>query len=196
MKRNNDDCDYYEKWWMPSYGDLFRAFVLGLLFGLLLIGAQSLFAAEIHADYIEGEKSAELITPEVRSAASLLMGNATVASQFLHAMQLNMTKYDMDMRTDSGRRAWHGRMIREVVDTNALTKVQVYSNDVTGAIWKYRMPFKPVGVKVYPSQRVAHTNGVPSRLAEARIRRAAEVNNGPVTTNITIEANAPAGGGK
>lgn len=148
--------------------------------------------ADITADYVEGEKSAELVTPEVRAAASAMMGPDNAAA-FLHAMQLNMVKYDMDMMSQTGRRNWHGRLIGEEIHTNELVKVEVYSNEVSGAVWRYKLPFRPVQVKPSVRKTSYTTNGIPQRLAAARARRAAEIDGDPVVTNMETVVNAPVG---
>lgn len=155
------------------------------------IVSQSTTTLHVQADYVEGEKSAELITPEVQAAVAAMMGQQN-AQAFLHAMKLNMVKYDMDMGSQSGRRAWHGRLVREEIHTNELVKVEVYSNEVSGSVWRYRLPFKPVKVKPTDRKVSYTTNGIPARLAAARSRRAAELNGGVVVTNIETTANAPA----
>lgn len=141
-----------------------------------------------NADYVAGEQSTVLITPELRYAAAQLFGS-DAAQQILHAVELNMTKYDRDMRTDSGRRAWHGKLHREVVSTNDLCKISIYSNEVTGAVWKYRQPFTRVEVSRFNSTlpRPVMTNGVPEALAKARARREAER---VAVSNITVNVEA------
>ena len=114
------------------------------------------------------------------------------AKAFLHAMKLNMVKYDMDMRSPAGRRNWHGRLVSEEIYTNELVKVEVYSNEVSGAVWRYRLPFKPVELKKTSRKVTYSTNGIPARLAAARAKRAAEINGGTVVTNVETTANAPA----
>lgn len=148
--------------------------------------------ADIPADYVEGEKSADLITPEVQAAASAMMGPAN-AQAFLHAMRLNMVKYDMDMQKQQGRRDWHGRLVSEEIYTNELAKVEVYSNEVSGAVWRYRTSFKPAPmVKTVKGKTTFTTNGLPARLAAILTKRAAEIDAGTVVTNVETTANAPA----
>lgn len=167
------------------------AATLAVLYLVLFCALSRLGAAEIQADYVAGEKSAELITPEVQAAAAAMMGPAN-AQAFLHAMRLNMVKYDMDMQKLQGRRDWHGKLVSEEIHTNELVKVEVYSNEVSGAVWRYRLPFKPVELKKSSRTVTYSTNGIPARLAAARARRAAQLNGGVVVTNIETTANAPA----
>lgn len=160
---------------------------------LAAVMAVGMAMGDIPADYVEGERSADLITPEVQAAASAMMGQEN-ARAFLHAMRLNMLKYDADMQTKTGRSAWHGRLIREEVSTDEMAKVEVYSNTVDGTVWRYKSPFKPKPM-VKPSHRKTTytTNGVPARLAAARARRAAELDAGTVTITVETTANAPEG---
>lgn len=153
-------------------------------------GTQTMTALHAKADYVEGERSDTMITPQIREAAAFMMGGAD-SEGFLHAIQLTMSKYDMDMRSQDGRRKWHGRFIGEEIHTNDLVKVEIYSNEVTGAVWRYRLPFKPVQVKPTSRTVTFTTNGVPARLAAARARRAAQLNGGVIITNIETTANAP-----
>ena len=167
------------------------ALTLAVLTIVLVCALSRIGAAEVPADYVEGEKSAELITPEVQAAATAMMGQSN-AQAFLHALKLNMVKYDMDMRSQTGRRNWHGKLVSEEIHTNELVKVEVYSNEVSGAVWRYRLPFKPVELKKTSRKVTYSTNGIPARLAAARAIRAAELNGGIVTTNIVTVGNGAA----
>lgn len=157
-----------------------------------ILAATVAIADEIAADYVEGEKSAALVTPEIQGAAAAMLG-PDVAAQLLHAMQLQMSKYDTDMKSQSGRRAWHGKLICEEIHTNELCAVEVYSNEVDGAVWRYRLPFKPKESVASANARLPRppmTNGVPAKLAAARQRRYEERT---TTSNVTvnIKANLP-----
>lgn len=131
--------------------------------------------AEVAADYVQGEKSAELISADVGTAAAQMLG-AGMAEKLLHAVRLQMVKYDRDMKSKSGRSAWHGRLVMSEVYTNELCVVEVYSNEVDGAVWRYRRPFLPVEIKSLNAKlpRPVMTNGIPAKLAAARLRRQAE----------------------
>lgn len=155
---------------------------------LIVASAFRLISGEtIRADYTEGESSSDLITPEIYSVAEQMLGHDS-ATQLMHAIKLNMAKYDIDMRSGAGRAAWHGKMIREEFYTNELAKVTVYSNALNGAVWRYRESFKPVdpmvSVKMYNSSlpKPAMTNGIPVALARARERRVREK---MIVSNVT-----------
>ena len=164
-----------------------RLFIVAVMGVCMVLG-------DIPADYVEGERSADMITPEVHAAAAAMMGPDN-ARAFLHAMRLNMLKYDADMQTQKGRSAWHGSFLREEVSTNEMVKVEVYSNTVDGTIWRYKTPFKPKPmVKPLSSaqRKITYaTNGMPARLAATIAKRAAELNAGTVTITAEITANAP-----
>lgn len=141
--------------------------------------------AEIECDYEDGEQSTVLMTPEVTGAASAMFGRD--AEALLHAIKLQMDKYDRDVKTDAGRRSWHGKLIREEIYTNELCKVQVYSNELSGAVWRYKTAFRPREAATKPKTTLT-TTGIPKGLAEARARRNAERTNDVQT--VTIEINA------
>lgn len=145
--------------------------------------------ADISADYVEGEKSTELISPEVAGAAAQMLGG-DMADKLLHAIRLQMVKYDRDMKSSSGRAAWHGRLVRSEIYTNDLCKVEVYSNEVDGVVWRYRTAFKPVSVQANNARlaKPVMTNGVPAKLAAARLRRRAEINQGVTNVTVTVTA--------
>lgn len=150
-----------------------------------MLAATVAIADEISADYVEGEKSAALVTPEIQGAAAAMLG-PEAARQLLHAMQLQMSKYDADMKTQSGRRAWHGKLLYSEIHTNELCAVEVYSNEVDGAVWRYRLPFKPKA-SVTHAKTPPMTNGIPVKLAQARMRRYQEQN---TKSNVTVNVEA------
>ena len=141
--------------------------------------------AEIECDYEDGEKSTVLMTPEVIGAASAMFGED--AEALLNAIRLQMDKYDRDVKTDAGRRSWHGKLIKEEIYTNELCKVQVYSNDLSGAVWRYKTAFRPREASK-PKPATLTTAGIPKGLAAVRARRNAERTNDVQT--VTIEINA------
>lgn len=144
---------------------------------------------EIAADYHEGETSAVLLTPDMQAAADAMLG--AQADAMLHALKLQMAKYDRDMRTPTGRKEWHGKLVKEEIYTNELVKVEVYSNELDGAVWRYKLPFKvprPRARALAATTPVMTTNGVPARLAAARAKRAAELAAGTQTVTVTVSA--------
>lgn len=155
--------------------------ILTIICGIAAIAA----IGEIECDYEDGEKSTVLMTPEVIGAASAMFGED--AEALLNAIRLQMDKYDRDVKTDAGRRSWHGKLIKEEIYTNELCKVQVYSNDLSGAVWRYKTAFRPREASK-PKPATLTTAGIPAGLAAVRARRNAERTNDVQT--VTIEINA------
>ena len=161
------------------------------LIAIVTLSACIVRAEDIQADYTAGEKSASLVSPEVTVAASAILGGGS--ADLMHALHLQMAKYDRDMQTPAGRQAWHGRLIAQEIYTNELCKVEVYSNEVDGAVWRYKMPFRPIVPQpIEYKAPVMSTNGVPARLAAARAKRAAEIAAGTQTVTVTVNANGVA----
>lgn len=163
---------------------------------VLTVVAAFTLLGDVQADYTDGENSSVLITPEICHAAEQMLG-PTNAAALIHAIKLNMAKYDIDMRSPDGRKAWHGKMIREEFHTDELAKVTVYSNTLDGTVWRYRESFKPVGpivsVKRYNSSlpKPVMTNGIPAALARARERRALEKVTVSNVTEVVTVGNTP-----
>ena len=104
------------------------------------------------------------------------------------ALGLLNRKYHREVERPDGRKAWHGKLMREVILTNELQKVEYYEDGTS-----FSFPFMPKTSAAAVSNRNARlttvmTNGVPRALAEARMRRAQE----KATTNIVTVVAGPA----
>ena len=114
--------------------------------------------------------------------------NSWTQADLVAALQLMNRKYHRDVETDAGRKAWHGKITSTVVDTNALVKVTTYEDGT-----EFRDPFKVITPAASAQARAAqisvHTNGLPARLAAARLRRATEK---AAVSNVTVIVNARA----
>ena len=107
--------------------------------------------------------------------------NTWTQADLIAALQLLNRKYHRDVQSADGRRAWHGKKVREIVDTNTLEKVTVYEDG---------MAFTDPATVTTPAQQVqaanqylpppVMTNGIPARLAAARLRQ----REAATTTNI------------
>jgi len=86
--------------------------------------------------------------------------------------------YDNDMNTSTGRIRWHGKVVRTVVNTNALTKVTFYEDGTA-----ITDEAKIVSKKVETPKTTMTTNGVPVRLAKARARMTADKS---AISNVTV----------
>ena len=96
--------------------------------------------------------------------------------------------YERDMASKDGRTRWHGAKVREVVDTNTLTKVSYYEDGTsfTDAA-KVVTPLdsaKAANAKLPPP---VMTNGIPARLANARLRQR---ENSTTTNEVTVTVKA------
>ena len=128
-------------------------------------------------------------TPNSALVTTLLADGSTnswTQADLVAALQLMNRKYHRDVETDAGRKAWHGKIVTTVVDTNALVKVTTYEDGT-----EFRDPFKVITPVASAQARAAqisvHTNGLPSRLAAARLRRATEK---AAVSNVTVIVNA------
>jgi len=163
---------------------MFFVALAGLATAFVLYGAD----VNTNADYVAGESSQVLLTAEISTIASQMLGGD--AESILHAVRLQMQKYDLDMAKSEGRKAWHGKLIHEIVDTNARVKIEVYSNELNGAVWRYSMPFKKKAMVTASKMKTSYsTNGIPSRLAAARAARAAQLDGAVQTTNVIHTVN-------
>jgi len=109
--------------------------------------------------------------------------NTWTQADLIAALQLINRKYHRDCESDAGRKAWHGKLVSQSVDTNTLTKTETYADGAS-----FTFPFK----QNTPEERVAAANaklkttmtkGVPTALAAARLRREEE----KATTNIVTK---------
>lgn len=115
--------------------------------------------------------------------------NTWTQADLIAALQLINRKYHRDCESPTGRNAWHGKIVSQIVDTNALTKTETYSDGAS-----FTFPFE----QKTPAQNVAAANaklrttmtkGVPTALAAARLRREKE----KATTNV-VTVTVTAGG--
>lgn len=99
--------------------------------------------------------------------------------------------YEHDMASKDGRARWHGAKLREVVDTNTLTKVTYYA-DGTAFTDEARIVTLLDSVKASNAKlpQPVMTNGIPARLANARLRQR---ENSTTTNEVTVTIKA--GGG-
>ena len=105
--------------------------------------------------------------------------NTWTQADLVAALGLLNRKYHRDCETASGRKAWHGKLKKEIVNTNDLTKTEIYEDGTSFSLpAKIITPSKAVAAA--NKNRLANTNGIPARLAQARVLRMQEQS----TTNI------------
>ncbi len=116
--------------------------------------------------------------------------NVWTQADLLAALQLINRKYHRDCATGEGRKAWHGRLMRETVATNdvgELVKTE-YHDDGQTFTFTSRVVTAAAAVSNANSRlSTTMTRGVPRELAKARMRRAQEKS---VVSNVTVSVEA------
>ena len=105
--------------------------------------------------------------------------NTWTQADLVEALGLLNRKYHRDCESPSGRKAWHGRLKKEIINTNDLTRTEVYEDGKTFTA-KWRIVTPAVAVSNANKRVMVSTNGIPAKLAAARLRRQQE----KATTNI------------
>lgn len=121
-------------------------------------------------------------------------------SAALHASETNETvnvdvlklleaKYQRDMKTSEGRKFWHGKLVSHIADPSNVVVITTHED---GKVFKDAAkvvhPIDSVNAANKRLKRTVDKKGVPKRLADARQRRADEVNMGPTNVTVTITA--------
>lgn len=105
--------------------------------------------------------------------------NTWTQADLVAALGLLNRKYHRDCENAQGRKAWHGKLKREIVNTNELTKTEIYE-DGTSFTYKHRIITPAQAVSNRNARIMLATNGVPERIAAARLKRMRE----KATTNV------------
>lgn len=113
--------------------------------------------------------------------------NVWTQADLIAALQLMNRKYHRDCETPSGRRAWHGAVVGQTVDTNALVKTETYAD---GTVFSFPFASRSVQASNAKLAMPVTTNGVPAKLAAARLRRQAESQG---VSNVTVTVTAGEG---
>lgn len=106
--------------------------------------------------------------------------NTWTQADLVQALGLLNRKYHRDCESPNGRKAWHGKISKEIINEDTETKTEVYE-DGTQFSYKFRVvtPIEKVQER-NENYKTVITNGIPASLAKARLRRQAE----KATTNI------------
>lgn len=112
--------------------------------------------------------------------------NTWTQEDLVKALGLLNRKYHRDCETAAGRKAWHGKLKREKIDEEAQIKIQTFE-DGTAFTNKWKIVTPSVAVSNANRKVLVNTNGIPARLAQARMRRAQE----KATTNIVTQVLTP-----
>ena len=140
----------------------------------LMFMAVALFATTTFADIGEMIESND---PNKVVFTTLLEDGSTntwTQADLVSALGLLNRKYHRDCEGAGGRKSWHGRLTKEIVDEDAETKTEVYE-DGTTFVYKFRKVTPQQAVKDYNNCLNVKTNGVPASLARARLARAKEM---------------------
>ena len=121
-------------------------------------------------------------------------------SFILHATKTNETanidvvklleaKYQRDMKTSEGRKFWHGKLVSHIADPSNVVVITTHEDGkVFKDAAKVIRPIDSVNATNKRLKRTVDKKGVPKKLADARQRRADEVNMGSTNVTVTITA--------
>ena len=105
--------------------------------------------------------------------------NTWTQADLVEALGLLNRKYHRDCESSSGRKAWHGKLKKEIINTNDQTRTEVYEDGKTFT-QKWKIVTPAMAVSNANKRVMISTNGIPAKLAAARLRRAQE----KATTNV------------
>lgn len=124
-------------------------------------------------------------TPAPATLEEAVSASGWTVQELVAALDMIEAKYNRDMKTKEGRKFWHGK-VQETVDTNTLTKVSVYEDGTV-----FRDPAKittpSASANAQLARLQAQTNGIPERLAAARLRQR---QNAETVSNVTVRITA------
>lgn len=148
----------------------------GNILKIVFIAATVAFGVLVsRADDVLGEDEVVFVTQYADGTT-----NTWTKADLVAALGLMNRKYHRDCRTTSGRASYHGNLVKEIIDEDAETKTQVYEDGTTfTATFRVVKPAEAVA-EANKNLATTITNGVPVKLAEARLRRVEEI----ATTNI------------
>lgn len=113
----------------------------------------------------------------------------TNTTENIDVVKLLEAKYQRDMKTSEGRKFWHGKLVNHVADPSNVVVITTHED---GKVFKDPAktvrPIDSVNAANKRLKRTVNRKGVPKKLADARQRRADEVNMGPTNVTVTITA--------
>ena len=114
--------------------------------------------------------------------------NKWTQADLVAALQLVNRKYHRDVATAEGRRAWHGKRVgKQVITTNETGVICMTTTHEDGTTFvdaaKVITPADSAAAYLASLPKPAMTNGIPVRLANARLRAAQEKG---VTNVVTL----------
>ena len=113
--------------------------------------------------------------------------NTWTQADLIAALQLMNRKYHRDCESQSGRAAWHGKLVAQIVDTNREVKIERHADGKEFTFrWHNRKAADSAKSQLAKlKKRTMTTNGVPAALAAAR-QRIGET----TTSNVTVRIEA------
>jgi len=154
----------------------------------ILIGcAVAAFAVAAFAETNETLSAEEIIGESIK----VFQDEGWTAQDVADAIRSLRGLYVRENATAEGRRRWHGKVERTVVTTNETTIVKVTTHE-DGETFTDTGTVKPTAQSVAAANarlpRPVTTNGVPVKLAAARLRRQGEVAQGVSNVTVTVTA--------
>ena len=134
---------------------------------------------------------ADAVTPEevISAAMQIIHDEGWTAADVADAIKSVRELYVRDNSTAEGRRRWNGKVIETTVDTNTMVRTTVHENGrVFVEAAKVTTPSQSVAASNAKLKTTVSTNGVPKALAEARLRRQAEKDQGVSNVTVTVTA--------
>ena len=126
------------------------------------------------------------ITAALMAAIAIADTNTT---ENIDVVKLLEAKYQRDMNTSEGRKFWHGKLVSHVADPSNVVVITTHED---GKVFKDKAktvrPIDSVNAANKRLKRTVNKQGVPAKLAEARQRRADELDMGVTNITVTITA--------
>lgn len=154
----------------------------------LMFMAVALFATTTLADIGEMLESNDpdkvVFTTQLEDGST----NTWTQADLVAALGLLNRKYHRDCESPNGRKAWHGRLVKEIIDEDAETKTEIHE-DSTTFVYRFKVVTPSQAVTDRNKKLVANTNGVPARLAAARVQRVQEIQTTNVVNQVITSGN-------
>ena len=126
------------------------------------------------------------ITAALMTTIAIAKTNTT---ENIDVVKLLEAKYQRDMKTSEGRKFWHGKLVSHIADPSNVVVITTHEDGkVFKDAAKVVRPIDSVNAANKRLKRTVDKKGVPKKLADARQRRADEVNMGPTNVTVTITA--------
>jgi len=150
-----------------------------------IVCAVAAFAVAAFAETNETLKVEDVISESLK----VIEAEGWTAQDVADAIRSLRGLYVRENATADGRRRWHGKIVETRVDTNALIRTTIYEDGETFEdAAKIVTPADSVAASNAKLAKPVTTNGVPVKLAAARLRRQGEVAQGVSNVTVTVTA--------